>query len=267
MSQRTDSLADLQAQFLALLFDPAATNGIELIRRDAIPAQRRLDIYRNTLRGNFHDVLALEFPVIQQLSGADYFRQLAEQFQRTHPSNCGNLHHVGEPFAAWLTQQLSDTDFRWFGDVARLEWSVQQCEVAPDALRNTDFSALANLSPSQQQNLRWVLHPASRVLRSRWPVLSIWNAHQHPARSDAPRLEDIDLNLAENMLVLRQDTGHVMLHALGAGEAMLLQSLAQGATLGAAVDAAQHEETEFDATAALQHAARLGLLCEAIVRR
>ena len=141
----TESLASIQAQFLALLYEdsPAAPSGFahqNIVRSDALPAAARLAIYRNNLHANFHSVMALEFPVIQQLSGGDYFRQLAADYQRAQPSRSGNLHHIGVAFPAWLTERLAGTDYAWFGDVAALEWAWQECYVAAEPIGRADFA-------------------------------------------------------------------------------------------------------------------------------
>ena len=59
------SLRDLQRQFVGALFDE-------------LPDTRAgLEIYRNNLHEGFCKVLALEFPVIQRLVGADHVCELS----------------------------------------------------------------------------------------------------------------------------------------------------------------------------------------------
>src|SRR5438552_18891311 len=84
-STNMSSLRDLQRQFVGALFDE-------------LPDTRAgLEIYRNNLHEGFCKVLALEFPVIQRLVGADYFRQLGRDFLHAHPSRGGDLHAIGAP--------------------------------------------------------------------------------------------------------------------------------------------------------------------------
>jgi hypothetical protein len=265
MPKPAESLAALQAQFLALLYEDPATPA-DIVRSDALPAATRLDIYRNNLRGNFHKVLALEFPVIQQLCGAEYFEQLAREFQRAQPSRSGNVHHIGAGFAGWLASRMQGSGYEWFAGVATLEWAWQECYVAAEPSGRADFALLATLGEAEQEQLTFKLTPAARVLRSSWPVLSIWQAHQEDAAANGIALEDIDLTRGESVLVLRQAQG-IRLHALGAGEAALLASLAEGISLGDAVELALAQDAALDLTAALQRAARLDLFSEIRVRR
>lgn len=255
----------MQALFLAALYaDAAAPSALAeemIVRSDALSVAARLAVYRNNLRANFHSVMALEFPVVQQLSGADYFRQLAWEFQRSHPSRSGNLQHIGAAFPAWLTEQLAATAYAWFGDVAALEWAWQESYVAPEPASRADFSKLAVLSAAQQESLQFTFVPSCRLLQSRWPVLSIWRAHQELAATSGVSLEQVDLQAHENVLVLRTANA-VQLHPLQDAEAALLQSLRAQQGLGAAIEAAGLIDAGFDAAAALQRAASLGVFAD-----
>ena len=124
------SLPELQARFAATLFDDTAASPPAWIRAAGIAPELRLGIYRNNLEAGFANTLALEFPVIQRLVGEDYFRQLALSFLARHPSRSGDLHHIGAPFADFLRAQYAATCYRYFADVAALEWALQECLVA-----------------------------------------------------------------------------------------------------------------------------------------
>jgi hypothetical protein len=207
--------------------------------------------------------MALEFPVLLQLCGVDYFRQLTAAFQDAHPSRQGNLHHIGEAFAVWLAQQLADTDFRWFADMAAVEWAWQECYVAAEPAGSADLAQLAQLTADSQESLRFKLTPACRVVRSRWPVLSIWQAHQRLDADGGASLEHIDMHQSENLLLYRQPQG-VLLQTLRDGEAVLLQQLAAGETLGAALEQALLADSSLDPVAALQRAAQAGLFIDLV---
>ena len=103
------SLRDAQRRFAASLFSAAAAGSAGLT------------VYRRNLRGNFAKVLALEFPMVQRVVGADYFATLAWNFQRVEPSRSGNLHGIGATFAAFLRSRFGGSDLRYLGDVADLE--------------------------------------------------------------------------------------------------------------------------------------------------
>lgn len=252
------SLAAVQRDFMRQLYAPDALACAPEVVSGRVNAASRTAVYRNNLHANFSAVLALEFPVLQKLTGNDYFRQLALQYQSVHASRSGNLHHIGEAFALWLTTRFVDGDYRWFADVAAFEWAWQECYVAAEPDPHADLARIGELSEAQQESLRIVLHPACRLTRSRWPVLSIWQAHQ-PGADTAAALAAIDMNRGENAVLVRQ-ADHISAHSLGDAEAILLACLQAGRPLGAALDQAFAADAQFNAATTMQRVATLGLL-------
>lgn len=263
------ALAELQARFAAALrADPHAPLDPALqarLREDGIAASGRLDVYRRNLRGNFHKVMALEFPAIQRLGGADWFAGLALEFMREHPSRSGDLHGIGAPFPAFLARQLAGTRYAWFADVAALEWAWQECLVAADAATTLDVAALAGVGAERAARLRFVPHPALRLVESRWPVFSIWNAHRDGA-DDGDGVDDgdgdatpLDLDAGGEAVLLRRLADGAEARRCTPAQFAWLRALAADATLGEAWDRAAAIDAEFDVARALAEAVALGL--------
>src|ERR1700704_1590626 len=106
--------------FVDALFGGDAAGVAAQIEANGLEPAERLDIYRNNLHEGFTKALAIGFPVIERLVGVDYFRQLALDFLRAHPSRAGNLHHIGAPFPRFLRERFADTEYTYFADVAAL---------------------------------------------------------------------------------------------------------------------------------------------------
>ena len=140
------SLRELQVAFIdgTLHGYPAQINS--LIAASALAPEARVSIYANNAREGFLNALAATFPVIERLAGQDWFRQTGREYMQRCPSRSGNLHYVGERFAAFLDDALRDTDYAYFADVARLEWAYQEVLVAADH-PSFDLSALSGVSP------------------------------------------------------------------------------------------------------------------------
>jgi hypothetical protein len=254
------ALRDLQLQFMAALFDRQQLH--PYVREDGIDAAERIDIYRNNLREGFIKALAIGFPVIERLSGDAYFRQLALEFLRAHPSRRGNLHHIGRPFASWLRGKLDATKYSYFADVAELEWAHQGALVAPEA-QALHARSLRNVDPARYEHLTFRFHPACGFVRSAFPIVRIWEANQPEAASD----EVIDLaSGGDNVLVVRTPEC-VELHRLPLEQFVFLKSLADGETLGTALERALETRQDFDARAALQRLFELQLVTTAIDHR
>jgi hypothetical protein len=249
------ALRDLQTRFAAALFDGEVGPVQAEIVADGVTAVERLDIYRNNLREGFIKALAIGFPVIERLTGTDYFRQLALDFLRAHPSRAGNLHHIGRPFPVFLRERFAATEYAYLSDVAALEWAHEEALIAPDA-RPLSAEALQEIATERYEHLRFDLHPACNLVRSAYPIVRIWRANQPDASDD----EVINLGEgADAVLVMRSPDG-VEFHRLSAGDFTVLQAFASGLPLGAALEAAQAADVTFDLGAALRHLLSLNVL-------
>jgi hypothetical protein len=261
------ALADLQARFAAALradadapLDPALRGAIRA--GDLDPAER-LDLYRRNLRGNFLKVLGLEFPAIHRLGGEDWFRQCGLAFLRAHPSRSGDLHGLGAPFPGFLAQHLQGTPHAWFADVAALEWAWQECLVAPEAVRQLDVAALAGVDAARVANLRFTMHPALRLVASRWPVFTIWNANRAEADDAADRGAaadaSIDLDAGGERIIVRRSGEGAEARTCDAAMHAWLAALASGTNFGAAWEAATAVDAGFDVARTLATAVALDL--------
>lgn len=246
-------LADLQRRFVASLYGEPA--GIEAAIRGAggIDARGRIAIYRHNLEAGFAKALALEFPVIAALCGAEYFALLAREFQRAHPSTSGDLHDIGGPFPRYLRQRFGAGDHAYFADVAALEWAREAAARAADD-PPLDPAALQLLAGADAPALRFAVHASVHLVASCWPVLSVWEAHQGPGD-----VRSVDLGAGAEYVLVRRGAAGVALERTGSGEHHLLAALQRGATLGAAYDAALVVDPHFDVAACLRRVLARGV--------
>lgn len=244
--------------FGAALFDGTTEVLMPWICSDGIDAESRIEVYRNNLRETFNKTLALEFPVTRRLVGADYFRELALSFLGHYPSCSGDLHHIGEYFPSFLAGWFENTSYGYMSDVASLEWAYQDslrgAEAAP-----LDQDELLNFKPEACAELRFMLHPACRLVRSAYPIVRIWRVNQ----SEAPVTETIDLASGPDHVLVRRVPEGAEFHRLPPGDFALLAALAGGATLGEAYDAGCAADPEFNVGAALRRMVELGVLTQA----
>jgi len=249
------ALRELQLRFVDALFDGAVEPIEPHILSDGIAGADRIAVYRNNLREGFIKALALGFPVIERLVGTDYFRQLALEFLRAHPSRAGNLHHIGAPLAHFLKQRFANTEHAYLADVAALEWAHQEALVAADA-EPVAPEALSAFDPADYERLRFDLHPTCALVRSEYPIVRIWSTNQPGASGE----EIIDLRSGgDNVLVLRTPEC-IEFHRLPAGEFACLDAFAHGVGLGAAFEAAEAADAAFDLGQSLQRFMRLRIL-------
>lgn len=218
-----------------------------------------LETYRNNVRAGFANALALEFPVIQRLVGAAYFRQLAQRFQRRHPSRSGNLQSIGAPFADFLTTEFADTQYAYLADVAQLEWA---CETLSHAAAESRASVaqLQSCDIADFAALRLRRRRDSALLASVYPIVKIWSSNL----ADQHGVEEIDLGGGgEFAIVVRNRRVEVI--SLTAGSFALLQGLDSNLTMGEALDAALQAQADFDLQSELAKLFRLHIFAETIV--
>ncbi|MDP9011880.1 MAG: DNA-binding domain-containing protein [Pseudomonadota bacterium] len=211
------------------------------------PVAPRLEVYRSNVRNNFADALGSSFPAIRRLVGEDYFRQTAREFQRRHPSRSGDLLHAGEPFPRYLAELHHGDGFDYLGEVARLEWLIQETLLSADHAP-LDLAQLARIAPAEYDALRFELHPALRLFESKYPALRIWEAN---VGSEAEP-EHIDLRGGGERLALACRRLQLQFHRVNAGEYCFLNSLSRGECFAAAVACGEDGDPCFDASAALQ---------------
>ena len=247
-------LAELQRRFVAILYgEPGDLHGCIRGTGD-IATGDRIAIYRHNLRAGFEKALAAGFPVVAALCGPEYFGVLAREFQQAHPSRSGDLHHAGEPFAAFLQQRFGAGEYAYFADVAALEWAREQSARAADA-PPPDLRPLAAVAPEDASGVRFSLHPAVRLVASRWPVLAIWEAHQA-----AGEVQGIDPGAGPEQVLVHRTAAGPVLERISAAELALLAALQQGEALGTALDAALAQDPAFDLAATLQRCVARGVL-------
>ena len=199
-------------------------------------AEQGLDAYRGNATAIAERALAAAFPTVQQLMGEPSFAQLARVFWHRQPPRCGDLARYGDALADWIADDAQLASEPYLSDVARVDWAVHTIEHAADVQSPPQgLDLLAQLDPSQ---LVLRLRPALALVVSRWPVVTIWQAH---CNSDADRFAPVRqafaAHTAETALVARPQW-RASVCAIDDASARFTAALQRGATLTAALDAA-----------------------------
>lgn len=229
------SLADLQRGFMDALFDIAQPSGPGIA------------IYRRNVQANLHGALAAAYPVVRRLVGEGFFGEAARRHSLEHPSRSGDLHEYGVEFARFLEAYPYARALPYLADVARLEWACHECLHAAEGPA-FDFAALERVDPEHRGDIRFLLHPAVRLVRSPHPVAAIRKANL-PGGDGEVREEGPD------HLVIARIDGEAHVESVAAREWDFLAAVARGATLedaSAAYDAAQGTALTLVLTRAVQ---------------
>ncbi|MDN5787016.1 DNA-binding domain-containing protein [Pseudorhodobacter sp.] len=228
-----------QSGFVMALLDPDLPVPDGLIDGAGRPAGRRFSVYRNNVVGSLTEVLEKGFPVLQKLLGAEYFAALAKVFLRSHPPETRVMMLYGAQMPAFLAGFEPLAHLPYLPDVARLEQALRESYHSADsiAVAATDLAAL---SPEDFISARLQLAPTLRMIRSQWPISSIWAAN---TKETAPK----PVMRAEDTLILRAEFDPEP-HELGQGAADFIAALLRDETVGTAMDSAG---SDFDLGATL----------------
>ncbi len=230
-------LAARQAEFAAALRDPSP---------DAVPdgfseaAARRFRVYRNNVRVALIEALAAAYPAVSRLVGEPFFHRMAGVYAAEEPSRERTLNLYGESFADFVAGFAPAGELPYLADVARLERAVLEARHAADA-PVLDPAAAAALG-SGLASARLIPHPATRLVRSEYPVAEIWHANT----AEAPTPGDLVLTAGAAGALVSRPALSVSVQALAPGRCAFAETLLDGGDPAAAHAAAASREEDFD---------------------
>lgn len=227
-----------QSRFAAALLNPDLPIPEGIVDPEGRPAPKRFNVYRNNVTQGLGKALEAGFPTVMALVGTDFFRAMALEFLRANPPQSRIMMLYGADFADFIAGFEPAKTLGYLADVARLEQAIRESYHAADAVAVAPES-LMGLSEARLLAARLLLAPSLRLLRSRWPIVSIRAATLYAAASPQMRGEDV--------LIARPEFDP-MPHILPAGAAGFIAALMAGARL---IEALADTPQDFDLTATL----------------
>jgi len=227
------------AIFARALLDPDNATPAVVAGPNGKAARKRYNVYRNNVTVSLINALAAAFPATMRITGVDFFRAMARFHVRAIPPTSPLLFEYGLDFPDFIERYEYARSMPWLADVARIERAWLDAYHAADAEPLTP-QVLASIAPERLADTILTPHPATRIVRSRFPAVTIFAAN----RGDGPvgRIEAIE---PEDALVTRPHL-EVIVRRLPAGGAVFLTCLIGGEPLGAAAAAALAKSPEFD---------------------
>jgi hypothetical protein len=189
------------------------------------------------------DILAEQFPVVRRLAGGESFAAVARRFLATH--GYATLDMAGlQAFPDFLRSCGREASFEYVADIAALESARAKASAAAPAAPLDDAVLAAGLA-GDPARLRLVLHPSVSLLRSRFPVVSIWELNR--ARRGGVWIERWG---GEAVLVARPFQ-QVEVRRLAPGMHIFLCALSDGQSVAMAAAAGAQVAADFDLAAGL----------------
>ena len=225
------------AEFARGLLDPA------LPPPSGLSATAGYDVYRNNVTVSLINALAEIYPAVKRITGATFFRAMARAHVRATPPTSPLLFDYGRAFPDFVEAYEYAQETPWLADVARIERAWLDAYHAPEAplLSAPTLSAVpAEALPTA----RLIPHPATKIVRSALPAVSIFAANRQAGEVEAIAAGP------EDALITRPGID-VLVRRLPPGGARFISHLVAGEPLVEAADAALAECDAFDLSVSL----------------
>ena len=233
-------LAERQHGFARALLDPQRPIPPGLVGPDGEPSERRFAVYRNNVVSGLIDTLQAAFPAVCRIVGAEFFRAMARVYVAQEPPDSPILLGYGAGFADFIGTFEPAATLAYLPDVARIEHAWAGAYHAADG-SPIEAAALAQIPPDALPGVQLYLGPSVRLIRSRFPALTIWRMN---VGVGAPGPVDLGAG-GENVLVARPGT-QVELRLLSQASTEFIQSLIDGWPVIEAASAALAVDYHFD---------------------
>ena len=198
------------------------------------------------------EVLAARFPICRSLVGDDVFRAMAHAFIELSPPRSPVPITYGDAFGDFIDTFPLARPVPYLGDMARLEAARTHAYYAADASPLT-VGELAAFAPHAWEHCLAVLHPSVRVVRSTYPIVTIWEAYVTESQGTVDNLRP------EDALIARPDL-QVEIHRLPPGGAVFIQHLMSKSIFREAADKAAVTDPRFDLVTSLSVVLSLHLI-------
>jgi Putative DNA-binding domain len=240
-----DQMGDLQTKFGRALLNPAQPIPSAIRGATRCRADRRFAVYRNNVVAGLIDALAQRFPVVRRLVGDSFFEPMARVYVVTCPPASPIMLLYGESFPDFLENFAPAANVPYLSDVARLEMARGRAYHAADAMP-VEPRAFAALPPERLADLRFDFHPSVSIIKSPYPIVSIWQVNDDPdhAVPTAP--------WAPEAALVARPFGEVEVTRLAPGVPEFLLCLVHNGTMNDAARAGEEAATEFDLVESLQ---------------
>jgi len=236
--------AATQTSFAAALTDRTKAVPAGVVSWSSEKPSKRFDVYRNNVSSGLTQALAIRFPAVEAIVGKAFFGEMAKAYIAQDPPSSPILLHYGAGFTDFVAAFESAASVPYLADVARVENARVEAYHAAD-IAPLSQEALAAITSDQADRLTFRFHPSFAVVRSRFPIVTIWamNCGEIP-------VEQITDWSAQDALIIRPRL-HVLTRRIPPGGAVFLEVLARGHTLGSASQQAAEATEQFDLTANL----------------
>jgi hypothetical protein len=238
-ARRDDRSGSYAARLSPGLIDPDYQTPAGVVGPNGKGAVKRYNVYRNNVTVSLIDALAAIFPATHRITGVEFFRAMARFHVRATPPRSQLLFEYGHEFPDFIEHYEYARPMPYLADTARIERAWLDAYHAAD-MPPLPAQSLSTIPIETLGDITFVPHPATRIVRSQFPALTIFAAN----RNEGP-VERIDNFVPEDTLITRPDQ-EVTVRLLPAGGATFVTALLLGQALGEAAAIAVETTPDFD---------------------
>lgn len=244
-SRPMGNLGDRQVEFASAILNPDLPVPPGLTDPDGEPSAKRFAVYRNNIITGLVETLKAAFPVARRLVGDQFFSAMARMYVSLEPPGSPIMLDYGAGFADFIGTFEPAASLPYLRDVARLERAWVEAYHAAESAQ-LDLVAFSRIAPVDVPRLRLALHPSLRIVRSSFPIVTVW---QMNTAEGVPAAVEMNSD-GQDALVLRP-IAEVEVRVLRTGVGAFIQALAAGALIIEATKSALDDHPGFDLNAAL----------------
>ena len=177
------TLSDYQTSFLEFLFGQVGS-----------VSAARMDVYRSSVHGKAMRAARLHFPTVKALLGLATFEALVRYYLSASKKDSGDWSDFGWGFEEWIHHHGLHSHLPYLSCVARLDSAVKRVEQSQhDELDISSFTGIGD----DMHRCTLVVNQGVVLLRSAYPIVSIWEAHQSPLPEKTPSFTEAKKLLAQ----------------------------------------------------------------------
>ena len=247
-----------QSAFVDALCDPDRPMPHGLIGPDGNASVRRFNVYRNNVVVGLTNALHDGFPAVARIVGDAFFAAMARTYVAEHLPTSPVMLEYGEGFAAFIDAfEPASSSLPYLGDVARVEqaWRAAYHASEADTLCAATF---AMLDPADLMAARLTLHPSLQIVRSAFPILTLWQTN---IAGGVPTWVDLNAG-GQDVLIVRPNID-VTVRVLPPGGAAFLDALRTGLSACASMEHALTVDERFDLVVTLAGLVEAGVFITA----
>lgn len=233
--------AQVQRSFAEAIFSSDAPIPATIRAASGTASTSRFGVYRNNVLASLIGAMAARYPVVRNLLWPDSFDGAARLYVLSEPPRSPVLLHYGDRFPQFLRSIGEGGATDYIADIAELEDARVRAYHAPD-IAPLGHERFARLSAEELPDLRMTLHPSVTLLRSRFPVISAWEAASSGAESG-------EVAWRPEAALIARPFDNVCVWTLPAGAFDFLAAIRDGKAVGEAAAHAMGQEPQFDLAA------------------